>query len=61
MAELNVRLRTDATPEQLLKELFLSPLIYLRLLGVVSLATCRGQVALNIDHHFNRMQYAGCS
>ena len=33
---LNVRLRTDARPEQLLKELLLSPLIYIRLLGIVS-------------------------
>ncbi len=36
MAELNVRLRTDAAPEQLLKELFLSPLLYLRVVGIVS-------------------------
>ncbi len=33
---LNIRLRTDATPEQLLKEIALSPLIYIRLLGIVS-------------------------
>ena len=31
-----VKLRTDATPEQLLKDLALSPLIYLRVVGIVS-------------------------
>ena len=30
------RLKTDATPEQLLKSLVLSPLIYLRVVGIVS-------------------------
>ena len=34
---LNVRVRTDARPEQLLKEIALSPLIYIRLLGIVRL------------------------
>ncbi len=33
---LNLRLRTDARPEVLLKDLLLSPLIYIRLLGIVS-------------------------
>ena len=33
---LNVHLRTDAPPEQLVKELLLSPLIYIRLAGIVS-------------------------
>ena len=33
---LNVHLRTDAAPEQLVKELLLSPLIYIRLAGIVS-------------------------
>ena len=33
---LNVHLRTDAAPEQLVKELLLSPLIYIRLVGIVS-------------------------
>ena len=34
---LNVNLRRDARPEVLLKELVLSPLIYIRLAGIVSL------------------------
>ena len=33
---LNLSLRTNATPQQLLKELLLSPLIYIRLAGIVS-------------------------
>ena len=33
----DLKLRTDAEPAQLLKELALYPLIYLRLVGVVSI------------------------
>lgn len=33
---LNINLRKDARPEELLKELALSPLIYIRLAGIVS-------------------------
>ena len=33
---LNINLRKDTRPEQLLKELALSPLIYIRLAGIVS-------------------------
>ena len=33
---LNINLRRDASPEMLLKELVLSPLIYIRLAGIVS-------------------------
>ena len=33
---LTPRLKTDATPEQLLQSLVLSPLIYLRVVGIVS-------------------------
>ena len=36
MATIQVRMRTDATPEQLLLELAKSPLIYIRLAGIVS-------------------------
>jgi len=32
---LNLNFRSDTSPEQLLKELILSPLIYIRLLGMV--------------------------
>lgn len=35
--QLNLRLRTDARPEHLLIELLRSPLIYLRLAGIVSI------------------------
>ena len=34
---LNINLRKDARPEELLKELALSPLIYIRLAGIVSI------------------------
>ena len=39
---LNINLRKDARPEELLKELAFSPLIYIRLAGIVSqtLLTC---------------------
>ena len=33
---LNLKVRTDVDPQQLLKEVLLFPLIYLRLLGIVS-------------------------
>ena len=33
---LNINLRKDVRPEELLKELVLSPLIYIRLAGIVS-------------------------
>ena len=36
----NVKLRNDS-PERVLKELAISPLIYIRLVGIVSCATCR--------------------
>ena len=41
---LNLNFRTNDSPETLLKELILSPLIYLRLVGVVSWAA-RGNKA----------------
>ena len=34
---LNINLRKDTRPEELLKELALSPLIYIRLAGIVSM------------------------
>ena len=33
---MSLRFRSDARPEQLAKDLLLSPLIYIRLLGIVS-------------------------
>ena len=35
MTTLNVRMRTDATPDKLLIELAKSPLVYIRLAGMV--------------------------
>ena len=34
--QVNPRLRTDIAPEKLIKDLIMSPLIYLRLAGIVS-------------------------
>ncbi len=45
---LRLRLRTDARPQELLKDLLLSPLIYIRLLGIVS---ARQQLLVNVDVH----------
>ena len=52
---LNVRLRTDAPPEQLVKELLLSPLIYIRLVGIVSSSVWLCKLLVGVINLFGAM------